>query len=1000
MGDFGESRCDVESCPAAESKSARSAYVPEVPAIPPGRPIHAHIHTVDLGEIVFGPYRLLPQARKLHRGDTMVRIGSRAMDLLILLATRAGSTLTSEELMAAVWPGIYVERNTLRVQIAALRKLLGAEPSCLDCIVTVTGRGYAFAVPPVSTAPLRPLSAAPEEHDLSPPQPALSLARLIGRDSLVAEVGRQLGTHRLVTLVGPGGAGKTAVAMQVAALAAGRGEEVVPVDLSPLPDGELLAAAVAGRLGLPGNSLDPTATILRYLSGRRTFLLLDTCEHLIAAAARFVEAVLAVAPAVRILATSREALRVAEEQIHPVHGLPSPVTGQVAPAEALTYPAVRLFVERAGAASAGLRFAAAEAPILADICRRLDGLPLAIELAAALVPHFGVTGLLQALSDRFALLTSGYRTALPRHQTLRATVEWSYRLLDEAERRVFRRFSVLRGAVAWDDAVAVLAFDTADVAPVKGVFQRLTAKSLIEVTPDGLGVRCRMLDTNRDFAWAELVANGEQDAAMARHVEHWTMRLENWTPEPADSASQRTGWEAMLANVRSALRWCWSTEERRLLGVRLTLAAVPLWTNLSLIAETIEAVGHALEVIPPGDPVQRRDVMRLHAALGGALMNIDGAGERVQATWSTVLTIAEELDDREAQLKALWGLWIDRRNQGDARGALTIAQTYARLSSGVEDPLFAILGDRMLGVSHFFVGRFTTARDGIERMLARSGTIPRSAQIAAFQFDQSVAARCFEAQILWLQGFPEQARAVSRRNVEDAVSSDHAGSISYALSEAACPIALRNGNLEELDCFAGLLMARTKGAGLAIWHTLGRCYESFLLIGHGRRDTGLRQLAEVLGELRHIRHGPLLTHMLGEYAAILIDAGRATEAERALREAFGRLRRNGEGWCAADLKRVRGELAARNGNPVEARRWFERALAESRRQGALAWELRAATSFARLLRNQGDTLGATTTLSDVLGRYGEGWGTQDLLRARSLYDEVTVCSSIAAIRSG
>lgn len=305
----------------------------------------------------------------------------------------------------------------------------------------------------------------------------------------------------------------------------------------------------------------------------------------------------------------------------------------------------------------------------------------------------------------------------------------------------------------------------------------------------------------------------------------------------------------------------------------------------------------------------------------------------------------------------------------------------------------------MLGVSHFFVGRFSTAHDRIERMLARCGAIPRSVQIAAFQFDQSVAARCFEAQILWLQGFPEQARAVSRCNVEDAVASDHAGSISYALSEAACPIAPRNGDLEDLDRFAGLLMARTKGAGLAIWHTLGRCYESFLLIGQGRRDAGLLQLAEVLGELRYIRHGPLLTHMLGEYASILIDTGRNAEAERALREAFSRLRRNGEGWCAAELKRVRGELAVRNGNPAEARRWFDGALAESRRQGALAWELRAATGFARLLRGQGDTAGAAAMLSAVLGRYDEGWATQDLRRACALYDEAVACSSIASVRS-
>ena len=924
-------------------------------------------------EIAFGSFRFLPQTRQLLLNASPVRLGSRARDVLALLAGRLGDPVPNDELIAAVWPGIHVESNTLRVHIAALRRVLGAEEGGHDYIVNFSGRGYALIPPP---------AASPR------PDPAIPATHLIGRDALVAEVTRQLATQRLVTLVGPGGVGKTALALRVAATAAGKGRDVAVVDFSPLLGGELFTAHIATRLGLPSSSPDATATILQYLSGRAMLLVLDTCEHVIADAARFAATVLARAPEVRMLATSREGMRIAGEHIRFVRGLEVPEARDATPDAALAFPAVRLFIERAMAASADMRFGTEHALAVADICRRLDGLPLAIELAAALAPHFGVDGLARALSDRFAVLTSGYRTALPRHQTLRATVEWSYRLLTEAERAVFRRFGIFRDTVSREDAVAVLVCEGLDAAGVAQALHRLTAKSLIDMWPDGEGVRCRMLDTNRDFAQAELATRCEFDSMAMRHAGHWAARLERWSPDSMSDAGRRGECEAMLANIRAALRWCWSCPERHPLAVRLTLAVVPLWINLSLIAETIENVGRAIAALDAADPAQRSALMRLHAALGGALMNIDGGGERVRAAWSKVRELAVELDDTRAHLQALWGLWVDRRNRGGAREAFAIAETYARLADGMDDPLFARLADRMRGVSCFFVGRLGEARRYLERMLAHSDRTTRRAQIAAFQFDQTIAARCFLAQTLWLQGVPDQARTLAESNVQDALACDHAGSLSYSLSEAACPIALRSGDLDGLERNVALLLARTKGPGLEIWHTLGRGFESFLLIGRGRHDDGLGQLGAVLGELRDIRHGPLFIVLLTEYALLLSEAGDLDGAERALGEAAARLERNEELWYRAEILRARAELAVRRGAVDEARRGFDGALAESRRQGALAWELRAATGLARFCRDHGEDGGApgaaAGTLTGVLARYGEGWETVDLRSARAL----------------
>ena len=932
------------------------------------------------GEIAFGPFRLLPEARLLMRNATPVRIGSRALDILLVLARRPGQTVTSEELIAAVWPGLHVETNTLRVHIATLRKLLAVEGREGVHIVSVTGRGYSLIAP----TPQDGLVAPPVRSDREPSLATPPAAALVGRDALLAGILQQLRSQRLVTLVGPGGVGKTALACEIAQLMAGHGQEVVFVDFSALVDGELLTSTIAARLGLASSSLDATSTILRYMADRPMLLVLDTCEHVIGQAAAFAAAVLAHAPGVRLLATSREEMRVPGEHVRLVPGLDAP--DQPSARAALECPAVRLFFARAMAASADLKLGEDEALAVAEVCRRLDGLPLAIELAAALVPTLGIDALARGLGDRFALLTRGYRTALPRHQTLKLTVEWSFRLLSETEGTAFRRLGILRGTVSLDDAVSMLAFDGLDRSGAAAALRLLAAKSLVELAPAGADVRCRVLDTNRDFALAELVARDEFDAMAARHAEHWAARLEGWSPDAAEGPARRMEDEAMLANVRAALDRCWSQESRHLLGVRLTLAAVPLWTTLSLIGETMENVGRALAAIAgePADRAHQVARMRLHAALGGALMNVDGAGERVRAAWTTSLHLAEALDDTEARLRALWGLWVERRNLGNAREALEIAEAYGRLAATVDNPLLLRLADRMRGVSCFFVGRFAEARHRLESMLARAGGATRRTQIAAFQFDQTIAARCFHAQTLWLQGLPDQAAAIAFRNVEDALDCDHAGTLSYSLSEAACPIALRNGDLGALERCTALLLSRTQGPGLEVWHTLGRGFESLLMIHREAREAGLGQLGEVLAELRAIRHGPMYTMFLCEYALALSEAGRLAEAEQAAAQALARIEHNDELWYAAELSRVRGELAVRRGEFAAARHRLGEAIAIAREQGALAWELRAATSLARLCRDTGEEGAAEAMLIDVLRRGGEGATTRDVTTARAM----------------
>ena len=388
----------------------------------------------------FGPFRFFPARQLLLEGETPVRLGSRALEILAALAERPGELVSKDELVARVWPNTVVEESNLKVNVAALRRALGEGRAGRRYIATVSGRGYRFVAPvelsePGSSPALR--SAAPgHSHNLP-----VSLTRTIGRADAIDALLKQLPRRRIVTIVGPGGIGKTTVALAAAeALIAAYEHGVGFVDLAPLQDPQLVVSAVASALRLTIHSGDALPALIAYLRDRQALVVLDSCEHVIDAAALLAEQIISGAPAVHILATSREPLRVKGEQVHRL----SPLTGppawsQLTAVEALTFPAIQLFVERAAESLEGFELSDADAPIVAEICHKLEGIALAIELAATRIDAFGLRQLSALLEDRFRLLRQGRRTALARHRTLAAALDWSYEILPEYERTILRR---------------------------------------------------------------------------------------------------------------------------------------------------------------------------------------------------------------------------------------------------------------------------------------------------------------------------------------------------------------------------------------------------------------------------------------------------------------------------------------------------------------------------------------------------------------------------------
>ena len=389
--------------------------------------------------ISFGPFQLFASGRRLLRDEVPLQIGSRSLDILIALVERAGEIVGKKELVARVWPDVVVEDGSLRTHVAGLRKALGCGSNGTRYIANVPGRGYCF-VAPITRAPApnpRAADPLPAERPLRLPG---RLARMIGRDDAVADLCTQLLRQRFVTIVGPGGMGKTTVAVSVAhALVSEFSGAIAFVDLVSIEDPRLVAATVASTLGLVVRTSDPISSLVGFLEQKRILLVLDNCEHVIESVAVLAERIYGAAPRAYILATSRESLRVEGEHVHKLSPLGAPDAHCVrTAAETLTFPAVQLFMERAAAGGNPIDLSDADACLVAYICRKLDGIALALELAAGRVGTFGIRGTAELLELRFKLVWQGRRTALPRHQTLNAMLDWSYNLLTERseERRV------------------------------------------------------------------------------------------------------------------------------------------------------------------------------------------------------------------------------------------------------------------------------------------------------------------------------------------------------------------------------------------------------------------------------------------------------------------------------------------------------------------------------------------------------------------------------------
>jgi len=662
----------------------------------------------------FGPFELQLDERRLLKDGEAVALRPQALEVLWALIDRSGHLITKDELMRRVWGQVIVEENTLQAHVSALRKVLGQ-----DAIATVSGQGYRFTVHVVPVQ--EPVNPPATPHNL--PQ---QLTSFIGRSTEIARVKQQLSSTRLLTLIGAGGCGKTRLALQVAAAALDQYPDGVWfVELAPLSDPTLIVQAVAKALAVQEQAgKDLAETLVERLASRQPLLLLDNAEHLLDACARLAEFLLRRCSRLVVLATSRERLGIDGELTYRVPSLSVPeARHDTTRDEVLAFEATRLFIERARLHCPDFDVTGKDAAALALICRRLDGIALAIELAAPRVRAMSLEELGQRIGDRFSVLTGGSRTALPRHRTLRSLVDWSHDLLGDAEKAVLRRASVFAGGWSLQAAESVCSGPGVDRADVLDLLTSLADKNLVVAETHDDGTRFGMLETVRHYARDRLRESGEEASIRDRHVEFFlAMAGRLLDPMQTDSELQAKlqRLDREHDNVRAALAWCEAEPGHAVKGLGLAGQLHWFWRMRGHYGEGRGWITRLL-AIAPGAKMEAAHASAFHAA--GALAYLQGDYAAAEPRHREALAIWTQLGHRRGISSSLNSLGSIASARGDLTAARGHFEDAVSIAREIGDQRSISMGLHSLGMVAHDAGDYAAAQVLLEECVSVSRSI-------------------------------------------------------------------------------------------------------------------------------------------------------------------------------------------------------------------------------------------------------------------------------------
>lgn len=933
--------------------------------------------------IAFGPFRVYPRLRVLLREGQAVPLGSRSFDLLMALLETPGVTVAKNELLRRAWPGRVVEENSLQAQISALRRALGAER---QLILTVAGRGYQFTglasvvkgtEPPLAKAVVSNLPARTSE--------------LLGRESAIADLLQLLRTQRIVTLTGPGGIGKTQLAFEVARRLAGEFPGGVHVaELASAADAHHAAWAVAAQLGLPSAGEEIAAEAIAAVVGNQAVLLvLDCCEHVIQAAALIAEAVVRAGALLRVLATSREPLRVEAEYIYRLAPLSLPVEEDGVLIDGQSSGALQLFLARAQALDPQFKCDQVGLLLAAAICRRLDGIPLAIEMAAARAATLGLAWVASRINDRFSLLVGAQRTALARHQTLRATIDWSYELLGDIERSTLQALAIFEGRFALDWATAVAASASVDADDVVDALTSLVDKSLVMPEIIGVAARYRLLESTRAYALEKLQASGQSETVRNRHSELCAKRLKQAHEQQRSlsTAEWITAYRSWIDDVRVALDWDFSAGNPAR-GAELLASAGVLFFDLRLFDECrrrTEQAMSALQQSTHGGRSQMRSAL-LSLTLLHSMASMQARGPSAcQELWARALDMAVELDDSPQHLRALWGLWSQRLCNATPSEAVVNAQQFAEVASQSGSAGDVLMGRRLLGTALHYAGHHSTADLHLRYVVSHYIDPVHRSGALGWGIDQQALALASLARTCWLRGLAHEAKTLCTQVTQRVQAGTYDLFAScFVLTEVCIPVDIWAANWPQAERSIRELQALAKRLGVGGWDSCARCWAAALLVLRADvpEPADVTALTEAMHDAKTWGYLSHLTHWQCLLAQGVARGGSPSSALQAIDESLRQSAIDGDHWCRPELLRVKAGLVGQSES--EAVVLLTESIALAAQQQAFAWEVRSTVSLAQLRHGYGELASAQGLLSALCCRVEDGMNTPDVLSAQAL----------------
>jgi predicted ATPase/DNA-binding winged helix-turn-helix (wHTH) protein len=953
----------------------------------------------------FGPFELSIGERVLRRDGQVLPLGGRALDILIYLADRSGEVIAKQELIDHVWSDVTVEEGSLRVHVAAIRKALGDGQFGNRYIANIKGRGYSFVGSVV------PLAGGTESRNDTfrhqgrlPVQPIM----MIGRETVVSKVRDKLRNERFVTLLGPGGIGKTTIALAVGRAAAEDfGGEVYFVDLESLTDSRHVAGAVATSLGLALKSKDPGLELIDLVRSRKLLIILDSCEHVIEAVASLAEQLCQQTEEVHLLTTSRELLKVEGEHCYRVLPLDCPPDGSEQTAHAvLRYPSVQLFVRCVAARAGSFVLTDEEAPFVAEMCRKLDGIPLAIELAAGQAAALGIKSTVALLASRMGLLRLSHRTAVPRHRTLKATLDWSYDLLSDAEKIVFRRIAAFVGHFTLEGARHVAGELGTDTGEIFDAIAGLVEKSLIATRTDETQAQYRLLYTTRAYALEKLEEHAEVDVVLRRHAEYVAGYLESQRvallalakaekaaahPRPSGNIRPAPEWSfgprgnsqiamglsassthsSQLGNIRAALEWSFGPRGDAEIATRLAVPATQLFLELSLLTECQLWSERAIALLGSQHPDSRRE-MEICAMLPFALMYTEGNNQRVRAAFFRALDAAMRQQDLDYELRLLSGLFRYSYWTNDISSAIEFAVRSKDVALKTQDPDNLALAESMLGAANFLTGNHLVAQKHFESSLGHTRSGSRCGA-GLHLFNHVGFALGGMARSLLYRGLLAQSLDYANRTIDEGKRSGRPGTLCRALV-MVFPVFLASGNAELSAQCVAQIADLASAHSLIPYRALATGQRGQLLLFQGKIEDGIPLLRQALKELHDQHYEMLKVDFVCELCAGLMMTGGHEEALALIMNALDVQQQAGELLHMPNLLRMKGLVLASRSieDYAEAERSFLSSIDWAKRQSAALFELEAATDLAELLLKQDRVPEAYKHLSAALDRTQAG----------------------------